>query len=159
MKILLLNPPRVRGQAVVREERYEHRDMGSCYPPLHLLQAAGTLEQKGHDVRVIDANGFDLSLQGIFDQLGSWNPELIYGRAAFDCQDGSKLTSFYKGVLQPIIPFNIVWLDLILLGGVLLAVLMLRPRGILPEKPTPTVRLEPSLASKGAGQPAEPPPL
>jgi branched-chain amino acid transport system permease protein len=70
---------------------------------------------------------------------------------------GRKLTSFYKGVLQPIIPFNLVWLDLILLGGVLLAVLMLRPHGILPEKPTPTVRLEPSPASTVPAPPAEPP--
>lgn len=61
---------------------------------------------------------------------------------------GRKLTSFYKGLLQPIIPFNIVWLDLILLGGVLLAVLLLRPRGILPEKPTPTVRMEPPAPPK-----------
>ena len=37
MKILIVNPPRVDGYPVVREERYEHKDMGAVYPPLNLL--------------------------------------------------------------------------------------------------------------------------
>jgi len=43
---------------------------------------------------------------------------------------------YYKTALAPYIPFDVVWLDYLLLGGVLIAVLMLRPEGVIPEKPT-----------------------
>ncbi len=42
---------------------------------------------------------------------------------------------YYKQSLAGIIPFNVVWLDYLLLSITLLLVLMLRPQGILPEKP------------------------
>ena len=47
--------------------------------------------------------------------------------------------SFYKTEFQPFIPFDAVWLDLLLLGVVLLLVLVYRPQGLIPEKTTPTV--------------------
>ncbi len=47
-----------------------------------------------------------------------------------------QLIIFYKDTLAPFIPFDVVWLDYLLLGGVLIAILMLRPEGVLPEKPT-----------------------
>ena len=50
-----------------------------------------------------------------------------------------KLITFYKGVLTPYLPFDVVWLDLILLGIVLILVLMYRPQGLLPEKPIFTI--------------------
>jgi len=50
-----------------------------------------------------------------------------------------KLISFYKSAFQPFIPFDAVWLDLLLLGVVLLLVLVYRPQGLIPEKTTPTV--------------------
>ena len=40
MKVMLVNPPRVDGYPVVREERFEHKDVGSVYPPLSLLHTA-----------------------------------------------------------------------------------------------------------------------
>jgi branched-chain amino acid transport system permease protein len=42
---------------------------------------------------------------------------------------------YYKQYLAGVIPFNVVWLDYLLLSITLLLVLMLRPQGILPEKP------------------------
>lgn len=59
---------------VVREERYEHRDVGSVYPPLSLLQGAGSLRQVGFDVKVIDANGFNLKLEHVGRVLSSISP-------------------------------------------------------------------------------------
>ncbi|MFQ5870995.1 MAG: branched-chain amino acid ABC transporter permease [Candidatus Geothermarchaeales archaeon] len=50
-----------------------------------------------------------------------------------------QLIFFYNDVLQPFIPFSVVWLDPLLLGGALLAILMFRPQGILPEKPIKTL--------------------
>ena len=46
----------------------------------------------------------------------------------------------YKTVFEGILPFNVVWLDYMLLGIALLVVLMLRPQGVLPEKPVRTVK-------------------
>jgi len=51
-----------------------------------------------------------------------------------------KLITFYKDSLQGIVPFDVVWLDYLLLGVVLIAVLLYRPQGLLPEGPTPTIR-------------------
>lgn len=50
-----------------------------------------------------------------------------------------KLITFYKGYLAPFIPFDVVWLDMFLLGIVLILILMYRPNGVLPEKPTFTI--------------------
>jgi len=50
-----------------------------------------------------------------------------------------KLITFYKGALGPYLPFDVVWLDLILLGIVLMLILMYRPQGLLPEKPIFTI--------------------
>lgn len=50
-----------------------------------------------------------------------------------------KLIIFYKELLAPYIPFDVVWLDFLLLGVILILVLMYRPQGVLPEKPIRTV--------------------
>ncbi len=45
----------------------------------------------------------------------------------------------FKGQLAPYVPFDVVWLDLLLFGSALILILMFRPEGILPEKPTHTI--------------------
>ena len=50
-----------------------------------------------------------------------------------------KLIIFYKGSLEWAVPFDVVWLDFLLLGSVLIAILLYRPQGILVEKPTRTL--------------------
>ncbi|MFQ5711464.1 MAG: branched-chain amino acid ABC transporter permease [Candidatus Geothermarchaeales archaeon] len=50
-----------------------------------------------------------------------------------------KLIIFYKGELTPFLPFDVVWLDPLLLGLALIMLLMFRPEGIIPEKPTITL--------------------
>src|SRR6185369_8698793 len=87
LRVLLINPPRVQGLPVVREERYEHRDVGSVYPPLSLLQGAASLRQTGFDVKVMDANGFNLRLEHIGRLMSDWQPHLVVTRLAFDCQE------------------------------------------------------------------------
>lgn len=87
LKVLLVNPPRVKDLPVVREERYEHRDVGSVYPPLSILQGAASLRQAGYDVKVIDANGFDLKLEHVGRALSEYEPHLVVTRMAFDCQE------------------------------------------------------------------------
>jgi len=86
MRILLVNPPRVDGYLVVREERFEHKDIGSVYPPLSLLHTAALLEKEGFMVELIDANGFDLKLADISKEVEKYQPEVVIIRAGFDTQ-------------------------------------------------------------------------
>jgi hypothetical protein len=47
--------------------------------------------------------------------------------------------AFYRDIFEPILPFNIVWLDTLLLGLALLVILIYRPEGLVPEKPVKTI--------------------
>ncbi len=47
-----------------------------------------------------------------------------------------KLVIFYNDLLDGIFPFNIIWLDYLLLGGIMIIILLFRPKGIIPEKPS-----------------------
>lgn len=87
MRILIVNPPRVDGYPVVREERYEHKDMGAVYPPLNLLYTAAVLEKQKHDVHVIDANGFNITLSELKEEMDQIRPEIVITRCGFDTQD------------------------------------------------------------------------
>lgn len=53
-----------------------------------------------------------------------------------------KLIAFYKQALVAVIPFDVVWLDPMLLGTLLIVMLIFRPQGILPEKSTHTLSPE-----------------
>lgn len=53
-----------------------------------------------------------------------------------------KLITFYKSYFAPYVPFDVVWLEYLFLGLALIIVLMYRPEGLLPEKPTKTLSLE-----------------
>jgi len=86
MKILLINPPRVDGYPVVREERFEHKDIGSIYPPLSLLHTAALLEKEGYEVGLIDANGFNFDLAKVEEEINDFKPDLVIARCAFDTQ-------------------------------------------------------------------------
>ena len=44
-----------------------------------------------------------------------------------------------KFVFSGIIPFDVTWLEYLLIGTILIVILMLRPQGLLPERPTPTL--------------------
>jgi len=50
-----------------------------------------------------------------------------------------KFIIFFKDSLEGFVPFDVIWLDFLLLGVILLAILLYRPQGIFVEKPTPTI--------------------
>lgn len=50
-----------------------------------------------------------------------------------------KLIVFFKDSFEGFVPFDVIWLDFLLLGIILLVVLLYRPQGILVEKPTHTI--------------------
>jgi branched-chain amino acid transport system permease protein len=52
-----------------------------------------------------------------------------------------KFIIYFKDSLEGFVPFDVVWLDFLLLGTILLLVLLYRPQGIFVEKPTPTISM------------------
>lgn len=50
-----------------------------------------------------------------------------------------KVIIFYNDDLPWSLPFDVVWLDYLLLGGIMIIVMIFRPRGIIPERPSKTL--------------------
>ena len=87
MRLLCVNPPRVAGFAVVREERFEHKDIGSVYPPLSLLYCAAVAEREGHQARLLDCNGRDLGADAAAAEMDAFKPDAVLVRLGFDTQE------------------------------------------------------------------------
>jgi len=60
-----------------------------------------------------------------------------------------KFIIYFKDSLEGFVPFDVVWLDFLLLGTILLLVLLYRPQGIFVEKPTPTISMNPDSKLSG----------
>ena len=50
-----------------------------------------------------------------------------------------KLIIYFKDSFEGFVPFDVVWLDFLLLGVILLLILLYRPQGVFVEKPTYTI--------------------
>ena len=57
-----------------------------------------------------------------------------------------KLIDFYKFALEPYLPFSVVWVDRLALGILLIFMLIVRPEGILAEKPRMAMKKEKILS-------------
>src|SRR3989442_3609991 len=79
MEITLVNPPRFEGIPVVREGRCEITEPDSNIPPYSYPQLAGVLRRAGHDVKLIDANGFDIDYAGI-ERLRIGDSDIVFFR-------------------------------------------------------------------------------
>ena len=53
-----------------------------------------------------------------------------------------KVIIFFKDSFEGFVPFDVIWLDFLLLGVILLVILLYRPQGIFVEKPTSTLSLK-----------------
>ncbi|MCJ7770264.1 branched-chain amino acid ABC transporter permease [Candidatus Bathyarchaeota archaeon] len=60
-----------------------------------------------------------------------------------------QLISFYRDFFTPYLPFNVVWLDTLLLGLALLLILIYRPDGLIREKPIKTTKNVGAHATSG----------
>jgi len=65
------------------------------------------------------------------------NRGIIVGAFAFTSL--RRFIDYFKGSLDPFVPFSVVWLEPLLLGIILILIQMYRPGGIIPEKPTSTL--------------------
>lgn len=84
MKVCVINPPRVKGYPVTREDRLEYIDYGEVFPPLTLLYTAAILEKAGYEVMAIDASGFDLTIRQVEEKIRRFKPDLLLARFAID---------------------------------------------------------------------------
>jgi anaerobic magnesium-protoporphyrin IX monomethyl ester cyclase len=73
LRLALVNPPRFKGLKVIREDRCEITERDSILPPVSLLQIAAVLRSRDHEISLLDANGFDLDLDGVAKWLNQ-NP-------------------------------------------------------------------------------------
>jgi len=83
-------------------------------------------------------------LGGVANNMG-----IVVGALAFTTL--RRFIDFFKGYLDPLVPFSVVWLEPLLLGITLILILMYRPGGLVPEKPTPTLsrkKLEKIVSSR-----------
>jgi anaerobic magnesium-protoporphyrin IX monomethyl ester cyclase len=80
LRVLLVNPPRFNGIPVIREERCEITERYSVLPPYSLLQVASLLRADGHEVKLIDANGWDLGWEAFNEQIQNTNYDALVFR-------------------------------------------------------------------------------
>jgi len=80
LRIYLVNPPRMQGIPVIREERCEITERYSILEPYSLLQMGALLRSQGHEVKLLDLNGFDLDWRELELGLGSFRPDIVLFR-------------------------------------------------------------------------------
>jgi len=80
MNILLVNPPRVDGISVIREERCEVTERFSILPPYSLLQIGALLRKDGHKVSLIDANGENIDYEKVKERILDIKPDIVVFR-------------------------------------------------------------------------------
>lgn len=99
MRIAVVNPPRVKGYSVTREDRQEYIDYGEIFPPLTLLYTAAILEKEEHKVLAIDANGFDLVIDEVEEKMRNFKPQILLTRFAIDTiEEDAKVVEIAKKI-------------------------------------------------------------
>jgi len=110
MKIMLVNPPRFQGLSVIREERCEIVERYSVLEPYSLLQLASILREEGHEVSLIDANGFDLDYNEVMQRVRKFGPDIMIFRftpTTFD--HDMKLCGLVKRFNSEVMTVGLCW--------------------------------------------------
>ena len=118
--------------------------IGSIAGALDAFKAGGVISTSYHRVSWTFWPWVIVVLGGAGNNIG-----VIVGTFVFAAL--RRFIDYYKGYLAPYIPFNVVWLDSLLLGITLIIIQMYRPEGIIKEKPTPTLgykRLKSIIAAR-----------
>ncbi|MFI5449902.1 MAG: B12-binding domain-containing radical SAM protein [Candidatus Bathyarchaeia archaeon] len=101
MKVLLVNPPRFEGIPVIREERCEITERYSVLEPYSLLQIAAMLREKGHEVRLIDANGLNLDWPQTQSLMGQSSYDVLVFRFTPTTYDSDMKTASISKQIRP----------------------------------------------------------
>lgn len=76
MKVYMLNPPYFKRFG--REMRWQDTGRGgTLYYPIWLSYAAGLLESKGHEVRLVDAPAWNWDTERVLKDLNKFSPEIV----------------------------------------------------------------------------------
>ncbi|MEM0203266.1 MAG: radical SAM protein [Archaeoglobaceae archaeon] len=82
MKVYFLNPPYFPHFG--REMRWQDTGRGgTLYYPIWLSYAAGLVESKGHEVKLVDAPAWNWSVERVLKDLESFNAELVVINTSF----------------------------------------------------------------------------
>ena len=106
--------------------------IGSIGGALHAFNGGGVIATTYHRVNWTFWPWVIVILGGVANNFG-----VVIGTLSF--AGLRRVIDYYKGALTPFLPFNVVWLDYLLLGVMLILIQMYRSEGILPEKPTITL--------------------
>ncbi|MEM2297841.1 MAG: radical SAM protein [Ignisphaera sp.] len=110
MKVLLVNPPRFNGIPVIREDRCEITERYSVLPPYSLLQIGAVLRKEGHSVQLIDANGFNLGYDYLYEYLLKRDFDVVVFRFTPTTFDNDvKVAEIAKRVNPKIYTIGICW--------------------------------------------------
>jgi anaerobic magnesium-protoporphyrin IX monomethyl ester cyclase len=110
MKVLLVNPPRFEGVSVIREERCEVTERYSVLEPYSLLQIGALLRNEGHDVSLLDLNGFDLDYGDLEARVRGFRPDTVMFRFTPTTFDWDMRTAqVVKGLDKEVITAGICW--------------------------------------------------
>lgn len=110
LKVLLANPPRFEGVAVIREERCEVTERYSVLEPYSLLQIGALLRERGHAVSLIDLNGRDLDYDALADRVRSFRPDAVVYRFTPTTFDHDQRTAaVVKGIDHEVSTAGICW--------------------------------------------------
>ena len=108
MRILLINPPRFNNTPVGREDRCENT-IPNVITPTGLVILAGLLEQK-HQVKLIDANGYDLDIDYIKAEIEKYHPDYVIFKATPETfYSDVKVASIAKMTDTKILTIMICW--------------------------------------------------
>ncbi len=82
MKIYMLNPPYL--PRFGREMRWQDTGRGgTLYYPIWLSYATGLLEQKGHNVRLVDCPAWNWNINKVLEDLKKFSPDMVVVETSF----------------------------------------------------------------------------
>ena len=110
MKVLLVNPPKVEGLGVIREDRCEITDQVTTLPPYSLLQMAALLREKSHEVSLIDANGTNLSYEKLTQKMSNLSFDaLIFRFTPTTFREDMHVAKISKSISKDIVTIGLCW--------------------------------------------------
>ena len=110
MKVLLVNPPKVEGLSVIREDRCEITDQVTNLPPYSLLQMAALLREKSHEVSLIDANGTNLSYEKLTQKMSNLSFDaLIFRFTPTTFREDMHVAKISKSISKDIVTIGLCW--------------------------------------------------
>lgn len=95
MRVYLLNPPFIKGFSRGVRGGGEVTRGGTLFYPIFLAYATGALEGKSHDVRLIDAQAKDWTLEDVKRDIIAFNPRIIVVDTNFSSLNSDIETAVY----------------------------------------------------------------